>query len=156
LDVVTTYGLELRLVPTATQDVSTGQTTEVSCDPDGIELVVSQSEKSVVVREVAPPPEATPTATQVVPMEHDNESRKLTAGRSSVVHVPPLAVPTIAGLPSTSPTAAQVMAFEQETESRASVSEGGVWAFQVEPSTVSTILIPSTAVHSSIVKHEMD
>ena len=44
LEVPTTYGVELRLVPTAIQVVATGQAMEFNCDPDGIELVVVQSE----------------------------------------------------------------------------------------------------------------
>jgi len=75
LDVPTTYGVELRFVPTAIQVVSIGQAMEFNCDPRGIELVGCQSVKSVVVSEVAPPPEATPVATQVVDIEHATDSR---------------------------------------------------------------------------------
>jgi hypothetical protein len=38
-DVPTTYGVELRFVPTATQVVSFGQAMEFSCVPLGIEAV---------------------------------------------------------------------------------------------------------------------
>jgi hypothetical protein len=144
------------LVPAAIHDVSTGQTTEFNCDPGGIELVDSQLEKSVVVKDVAPPPEATPTATQVVGVEHEIDARKSTVGRSMVVQVLPLTVPMIAGRPSTSPTAPQVIAFEHEMDARPPVPEGGVWVVQVDPLLVSAILVPPTAVHSSIVKHEID
>jgi hypothetical protein len=155
-EVLMTYGVELRFVPTATQVVSFGHAMEPSCDPKGIEDVGCQVEKFVVVNDVAPPPEATPTATQVVDTEHDRDSRKLTEGRPIVVHVFPLVVPMIAGTPLTRPIAAQVMAFEHETEDKESVPDGGVSAVQVAPLIVETIWTPSTAVHSSIVKQEID
>jgi hypothetical protein len=79
-EVPTTYGVELRLVPTAMQVVSFGQAIDSSCEPEGIEVVVCQSEKSVVESDVAPPPDATPTATQVAEVEQDTEVKKLTAG----------------------------------------------------------------------------
>ena len=58
--------------------------------------------------------------------------------------------------PVTNPIATQVIAVRTRHTDKESVPEGGVWAVQVEPSVVSTILVPPTAVHSSIVKHEMD
>jgi hypothetical protein len=75
LEVLTTYGIELRFVPTAIQVVSFEQAIETSCDPEGIEVVDCQVEKFVVLIAVAPPPEATPTATHVVAVEHDKDSR---------------------------------------------------------------------------------
>jgi hypothetical protein len=75
LEVLTAYGVELRLVPTAMQVVSLVQAMDPSCDPAGIDVVGCQVEKFVVLREVAPPPEATPTATQVVEVEQDTDSR---------------------------------------------------------------------------------
>ncbi len=38
LDVADTYGVELRFVPTAMQVVAMGQTTALSCEPDGIDV----------------------------------------------------------------------------------------------------------------------
>jgi hypothetical protein len=144
------------LVPTAKQVVSLGQLIALTSDPWGIELVVCEVEKRLtVLTEVAPPPDATPTATHVCNVEQDNEERKLTGGWYRVFHDPPL-VPTIAGLPLTTPMAAHVMALEHDTVERASVPDGEFCGDQVDPSTVCTILTPSTAVHSSIVKHEMD
>jgi hypothetical protein len=62
----------------------------------------------------------------------------------------------MAGSPFTTPTAAHVIAVEHDTLERASVPEGAVWELQLVPSVVLEILMPSTAVHSSIVKHEID
>jgi hypothetical protein len=67
--------VELRFVPTAIQVVSLVQAIELSCVPDGIEVVNCQVAKFVVLSAVAPPPEATPTATQVVGVEQDKDSR---------------------------------------------------------------------------------
>jgi len=121
-----------------------------------MELVNSGLEKkSTVLIDVAPPPEATPTATHVCNIEQDTEERKLTSGSYSVVHEVPV-VPTIAGLPLTTPMAAQVIAFEHDTVLRESVPVGGLCESHVDPSIVFAISAPSTAVHSSIVKHEMD
>jgi hypothetical protein len=155
-EVPTAYGVELKFVPTPIHVVSFGQAMEPSCKPEGIDVVVAQLEKLVVASEVAPPPEATPTATHVVDVEQDKELRISTVGWSRVVHVVPSTVPTIAGRPLTTPIAAQVIAFEQDTEVRESVPDGGVCALQMEPLVVSTISIPSTAVHSSMVKQEID
>jgi hypothetical protein len=55
--------------------VSLVQVMELSCAPNGIDEVSCQAEKFVVVSDIAPPPEATPTTTHVVKVEHDNESR---------------------------------------------------------------------------------
>jgi len=48
------------------------------------------------------------------------------------------------------------MALGHETLERFSVSVGAVCGFQVIPSVVCLIPSPPTAVHSSIVKHEID
>jgi hypothetical protein len=125
-DVLMTYGVELRFVPTAMQVVGFGQAMDPSCDPKGIEDVCCQVEKLVVVKEVAPPPEATPTATQAVDTEHAKDLRKLTDGWPIVVQVFPLTVPMIAGTPPTRPIAAQVIAFEHDTDDKESVPDGGV------------------------------
>jgi hypothetical protein len=79
-EVVMTYGVELRLVPTAMQVVSLVQSMEFGCVPNGIEVVICQAEKSVVVSEVAPPPEAIPMATQFVDVAQARESRALIDG----------------------------------------------------------------------------
>jgi hypothetical protein len=75
LEVVTAYGVELWLVPTAMHVVSLVQAMELSWAPTGIDEVGCQVEKFVVVSDVAAPPEATPTATQFVEVAHDNDSR---------------------------------------------------------------------------------
>jgi hypothetical protein len=54
------------------------------------------------------------------------------------------------------PTAKHVMASGQETSISLSVFAGGVWEFQVDPSNVISIFAPPTAVHSMMVKQEMD
>jgi len=57
------------------QVVSLVQLIELSWVPDGIEVVNCQVEKLFVLSEIAPPPEATPTAMQVVAVEQDKDSR---------------------------------------------------------------------------------
>jgi len=114
-EVPTTYGVELKLVPTATQVVSIGHATDWSSVPNGIARIC-QVEKFVVVTEVAPPPMAIPTATQVVEVEHDRESSETTVGLASCAQV----------LPLTLPIAAQVVAFEHDTVDSESVEGGGV------------------------------
>ena len=60
-------------MPTAIQVVSLVQAIELSCVPDGIEARGVQSVKSTVLKEIPPPPSATPTVTQVVGFEHEIE-----------------------------------------------------------------------------------
>jgi hypothetical protein len=64
--------------------------------------------------------------------------------------------PTIDGRFSTVPTATHVIALGHETSFKRVVSDGGVCELQVDPSEVATIPSPPTAVHSSIVKQEID
>jgi hypothetical protein len=52
--------------------------------------------------------------------------------------------------------AIQVVTLGQDTPERLVVPVGGVCGFQVAPSTVETMLLPSTAVHSSAVKQAID
>jgi hypothetical protein len=52
--------------------------------------------------------------------------------------------------------AAQKIALEQEIAVSVLVPIGGVWEFQVVPSTVFTTWEPPIATHSSIVKQEID
>jgi hypothetical protein len=65
-------------------------------------------------------------------------------------------VPTIAGTESTTPTATHVSATGQETLDKESRFTGDGWAVQVDPLRVPTIPKPPTAVHWSLVKHEID
>lgn len=84
-----TYGSEVRLVPTAMQVVSRGQSMAVSWEPVGIELGSFQLEKLLVLSDVDPPPGATPTATQVVDVAQETDDRRPTVGCGRVVHVLP-------------------------------------------------------------------
>jgi hypothetical protein len=62
------------------QVVSLSQTTASRLDPVGIELVGVQVEKSFVLTEVALPPSATPTATQLEELEQATEESRSTDG----------------------------------------------------------------------------
>ena len=75
-----TYGVEVRLVPTATQVVSLGHAMAVSSEPVGMEVGAPHVEKLTVLSEVDLPPDATPTATHVVDVEQDSDERRLTLG----------------------------------------------------------------------------
>jgi hypothetical protein len=157
-DVVMTYGVELRLVPTAMQVVSFVQAMPDRRDPVGIEdgFVGVQSLKSTVFRLVAPPPSAMPTASHTNDPAHDTPVNTFTDGWSRSVQEEPSWVPTIDGRESTTPTATQVSESGQETLAREFKPAGGFWRFQVDPFDVPTISRPPTAVHSSIVKQETD
>jgi hypothetical protein len=65
-EVPTTYGVELRLVPTAMHVVSFGHSIADRRVPIGMEVVGVQSVRSTVLRLVEPPPLAIPAATHVV------------------------------------------------------------------------------------------
>jgi hypothetical protein len=121
-----------------------------------MELVICQVEKLVVATEVAPPPKAIPTATHVVDVAQDRDASENTPGWASWVQVFPFVVPIITGLSFSSPIATQVVASEQDTLDKSLVDGGGLCELQLEPSTVSAILPPPTAVHWAIVKHEID
>jgi hypothetical protein len=56
----------------------------------------------------------------------------------------------------TTPTATQVREVGHETLAKEFNPAGGVCGLQFFPSAVASIPIPPTAVHSSIVKHEID
>jgi hypothetical protein len=75
-----TYGMELRLVPTAMHVVSRGHVIADNRDPSGIEDVDVQVAKSSVLRLVVPPPLATPTASHVLAPAHETEDRRFTKG----------------------------------------------------------------------------
>ena len=68
------------MVPTDIQFVPFGQATPASRDPVGIELVGVHVVPLTVLNEVAPPPEAMPTATHVVAREHETAVKRLTLG----------------------------------------------------------------------------
>ena len=80
LGVPTTKGEESRFVPVAMHCAPLEQSIASRLAPVGIELVGTQVEKSVVLKVVAFPSDLIPTATQVVPVEQDNEIRALTLG----------------------------------------------------------------------------
>lgn len=155
-EVPTAYGVELKFVPTPIQVVSFGQTTPDRRDPIGIEVVVVQLLKSTVLRLVGPPALAIPTATQVNDPAHEMPVNMFTAGWSRSVHVVPSWVPMIDGREAITPTATQVRASGQETLAREFSPAGGFWEFQPTPSSVCSMPRPPTAVHSSMVKQEID
>ena len=72
-EVLTAYGVELRLVPTAMQVISLVQVMEPNCVPNGRETRGVQAVRSTVLSEVAPPPSAIPTVTHVVGVAHEIE-----------------------------------------------------------------------------------
>jgi len=77
-DVPTTYGVELRLVPTPIHVVEDPQATSLSCLPEGTEAEGQVVPPFVVKTAVPPPFVATPTAVQFDPSEHeiaDNDVR---------------------------------------------------------------------------------
>jgi hypothetical protein len=126
LEVLTTYGVELRFVPTAIQVVSFVQVIADSREPGGIEAVVDQSLRSTVLRLVAPPPLARPTASQVDAAPHEMPVNKFTDGWSRLVHVDAFCVPMIDGRESMTPTATHVSEVGQETLARELSPDGGV------------------------------
>jgi hypothetical protein len=81
-NVPTAYGDELKSVPTAMQFVALGHATEARRDPTGIELVPVHDVivPLTVLSDVAPPPNAIPTATHVVAREHDTAVKRFTDG----------------------------------------------------------------------------
>jgi hypothetical protein len=89
LEVPTRNGVELRLVPTAMQVVSFGHPIEVNREPKGMEDVVVQLSKLLVLRLVEPPPLAIPTATQCREFPHDTAVKRLTRGWLSNDQEPP-------------------------------------------------------------------
>ena len=107
-----------------------------------------------VVNVVAPLP-FMPTAVHIDPSKQDTPDNEVRSGWLSTLHVPLLS-PTIEGLSFTMPTATQKIALGQDTPLKKPVSAGGVCEFQVLPSVVSSMPSPPTAVHSSMVKHEID
>jgi hypothetical protein len=109
-----------------------------------------------VLRPVAPPPVAIPTASHVSGPEHDTADKRFTNGWSRVIHGEPSWVPIIEGRESTTPTATQVTEVGQETLLKVFKPVGGVSGIQVEPLAVSSMPRPPTAVHSSVVKQEID
>ena len=119
-----TYGVEFRLVPTATHVVSLGHAIELTCVPDGMDVGKNQWVRSTVLTEVAPPPWPMPAATQVVVFAHDTEVSDKTEGCTSVAQSFPSDVPTIAGDESTTPTATQLLESTHETPSRESSPAG--------------------------------
>jgi len=151
-----TYGTLLRFVPTAMQVVSRGQTIADKRSPCGIEDVGVQVVKSFVLRLVAPPPLAIPMASHVFDPAHDTADKRFTKGWSSVVHGDPFWVPIMEGRESITPTATQVSEVGQETLLKVFNPAGGVSGLQVAPLAVSSMPRPPTAVHSSIVKQEID
>jgi hypothetical protein len=65
LDVPTTYGVELRLVPTATHVVSTGHEIPLRRPPEGMDTRGTQVEKLTVSKDVGVPLSASAVATHV-------------------------------------------------------------------------------------------
>jgi hypothetical protein len=105
---------ESKSVPTATQVVSIGQATAFRRVPPGIDVVVLQSLKLLVARDVTPSPAFKPTATQVVSAEHEIPVRRTTEDSVSSIHELPSCDSRIAGSPLITPIAAQLMALGQE------------------------------------------
>lgn len=134
-----TYGEESRLVPAATHDAPFGQLTAFKLAPERVDIVDSQSVKSVVLMEAAPPSDWIPTATQVVSVAHEIEFKTVTFGLSITVHVSSFSVPMTAAPPFTTPMAAQVSRFEHDTIDKELVPVGAVCGVQFEPSVVAMI-----------------
>jgi hypothetical protein len=80
LDVSITYGVEVKLVPTAIHVVSRGQAIADNRDPNGIDDVDVQVVKSSVLSVVAPPPLATPMASHVFGPAHEIPDKRFTGG----------------------------------------------------------------------------
>ena len=157
-EVLMTYGVELRLVPTAMQVVSlvTGDGVQQCPDRDGD--WESTHVRSTVLVSVAPPPFG--ECRQL----HRSIPRRTRRWMSDVtrwlveacVQVPPSVSPTIDGRLSTMPTATQVSGVGARDAFKNVSPE---WRRLRVPSgtiVVPTILSPPTAVHSSIVKQEID
>jgi hypothetical protein len=127
-EVLMTYGVELRFVPTAMQVVSFVQSIADRRDPVGIEdeFVGVQLLKLTVYRLAAPPPLATPTASHTNDPAHETPVKTFTDGWSRMVQVDSFWVPTIDGRASTTPTAAQLSESGQETLTREFNPDGGV------------------------------
>ena len=138
------------------QVVEREQLTEVSRVPLEIDDVVIQLVKLLVLRLVPPPPVAIPTASHTSAFAHETAVSRFTDGSSSTDQFVPSWVPTMAWRAATVPIDTQVNAVAQETLVSEFKPEGGLCGFQVSPSDVLTIPIPPTAVHSMIVKHEID
>jgi hypothetical protein len=154
-----TYVLELKLVPTAIQVVSTGQEIAVSSDPEGIELVGVHAGgliQGLLLLRVVGPPTAIPEATQFSVVAHEIDESDKTDGWSSWVQCDPSCVPMIAGFEETTPTATHVIGPGHETLDSDSNPVGCVWGFQEVPSDVPRISEPPTAVQLELAPHEME
>ena len=149
-----TYGVEFRFVPTAKQELAI-QLTALSDAPGGVvpaDQWVSPFELTLVPVCCGD----IPTATQFVADPQETAERIATAGSDKVDQVSSFWVANIAGSPLSRPIATHVVALGQDTLERSLVPVGGNCGFHVSPFTVETISLPSTAVHWSAVKHEMD
>jgi hypothetical protein len=84
VEVPITYGVELRLVPTAIQVATLGQSTELTRVPCGIDEGGVHVDRSTVLADVGPPPSAMPVATQFVEVAQDTAFSELTGGSFSI------------------------------------------------------------------------
>jgi hypothetical protein len=144
-----TYGMLLRVDPTAMHVAVLGHAISANFDPVGIEDVAVQSLKSLVVMLVVSPLVASPTATQLREAAHETADRTNSEGSEVIVLqvTPASCVPIIAATESTNPTATHVSEAGQETLARESRCIGEGWTVHVEPFSVPTIPRPPTAVH---------
>jgi hypothetical protein len=144
-----TYGLLLRVDPTAMHVAVLGHSIAANFEPVGIEDVVVQSLKSVVLMLVVSPLAARPTATQLRGPAHQTADRTSSEGtEETVLHVVPASwVPMIAATELTTPTATHVFEAGQDTLARESRFIGEGWDDHVEPLRVPAIPRPPTAVH---------
>jgi hypothetical protein len=144
-----TYGVLLRVDPTAVHVAVLGHAIAANFDPVGIEDVAVQSLRSVVLTLVVSPLVARPTATQFSGPAHETEERSSSEGsEETVLHVAPAFwVRMIAATELTTPTATHVFEAGQDTPARESRFIGEGWADHVEPLRVPTIPRPPTAVH---------
>ncbi len=71
------------------QVVAREQSMAVSCAPAGIDVVGCHVVRFVELREVAPPPDATPIATHDVADEQDTDESRFTEGSLRIVQVVP-------------------------------------------------------------------
>jgi hypothetical protein len=136
--------------------VSIGHATDAALEPNGIEIDAVQVVRLAVLYETTPPPWRRAIATQEDVPEHEIAEKRFTNGWSRIVQVVLPVSPIIDGLFETSPMPTHVIALGHATAVSASVLFGGVCETHVLPSIVCTMATPPTAVHSSIVKQEID
>lgn len=129
-------------MPTPIQVVSTGQESEFSVDPEGIELGDVHEAgliQGLLLLSVVAPPIAIPDATQFSVVAQETDESDKTDGWSSCAQSTPSCVPIIAGFDETKPTATHVLGPGQETLDSESNPVGCACGLHVVPSVVPVI-----------------